>query len=163
VTPEASRSPSTFLCGHGQCTTRLDKPLLRLGRRSEVITCPACRSKHAFYVSRNGKNEAHYFLGPNGESSGWGYGPASQELDTVGRLFQSGPIRRVTPRSGWRTHLPRWRPRSWLGMAIVNRLSEWCSFLAHRVLRRSRDPFSRSSSEEMRRPTPSYGNWPSNN
>ena len=46
-----------------------------------------------------------------------------------------GWIVRLPPR-GWRKFVPRWHPRSWLGMAVANRLFEWYSMFSTRVLKR---------------------------
>jgi hypothetical protein len=41
----------------------------------------------------------------------------------------------VRPPDTWwrRNYLPTWRPKSWLGMAISNRLYEWHWTVSHKV------------------------------
>src|ERR1700722_14865805 len=63
-----------------------------------------------------------------------GFGPAGLGLETVGAPPPSGPVHR-SPSSTWSRYVPRWRPRTRLGLAIRNRLYEWSSVLNHRILR----------------------------
>jgi len=42
-------------------------------------------------------------------------------------------IRPPLPR--WRRSVPIWRPKSWLGMAVANRIHEWRAFASSRVRR----------------------------
>jgi len=49
----------------------------------------------------------------------------------LGTVSSYGLVSR--PPTGWRARVPRWRPKSWLTMAIANRLYEWRSWIWHNL------------------------------
>ena len=63
------------------------------------------------------------------------------------------------PKTGWRRRIPVWHPKSWLGMALINRLCEWHWFISyhlHKVLGRPQARIGEGGRRRETGPTRSY-------